>query len=235
MPPSRRLFQGRNSASAGNPPYSRSGSSATVLGFARGGRPPHDLLVSSPVLSHLTTSQDGHVEHDGCDDLDDILTEVILAIDMKDSGNVGCAYYVAAEETLYMLHDIPCGDIDVVDLLLLHAQPTSVLASTRANHHLISHLDNRSSHPTNSSDKPTGGGGAYIIRQIGSAEFLYEPSVQRLLHATSVSLAGSASAEEGEASASDLQARTMKLGTIVNLDSILSVSLKCLRMCASSY
>lgn len=54
------------------------------------------------------------------DDLDpdldlDVLQEVIMAVDVTDRGSVGCAYYVAREEKLYMMEDIQLGGADMVD------------------------------------------------------------------------------------------------------------------------
>jgi DNA mismatch repair protein MSH5 len=46
------------------------------------------------------------------DDFDD---HVIAAIDMKDYGTVGCSYYSAEEEKMYLLGDSRSGDIDTID------------------------------------------------------------------------------------------------------------------------
>lgn len=45
---------------------------------------------------------------------DDSLNETIMAADLKDRGTVGCAYYVAREEKLYMLEDVKMGGIEVI-------------------------------------------------------------------------------------------------------------------------
>lgn len=47
---------------------------------------------------------------------DDSLNEVVMAIDLRDRGTVGCAYYVAREEKLYMMQDISSGGIETVEL-----------------------------------------------------------------------------------------------------------------------
>ncbi|KAL8902299.1 MAG: hypothetical protein Q9192_000035 [Flavoplaca navasiana] len=47
---------------------------------------------------------------------DDSLNEVVMAIDLRDRGTVGCAYYIAREEKLYMMHDISSGGIETVEL-----------------------------------------------------------------------------------------------------------------------
>jgi DNA mismatch repair protein MSH5 len=46
----------------------------------------------------------------------DALNEVIMAVDMRNNGNVGCAYYVAREEVLYLMPDAPLGGKEMVDM-----------------------------------------------------------------------------------------------------------------------
>ncbi|KAK4862179.1 hypothetical protein LT330_003317 [Penicillium expansum] len=62
------------------------------------------------------------------DDFDD---HVIAAIDMKDHGTVGCSYYSAEEEKIYLLGDSRSGDIETIDALLLQIKPTVVLIPPR--------------------------------------------------------------------------------------------------------
>jgi DNA mismatch repair protein MSH5 len=70
----------------------------------------------------------------------DSVNEVMMAIDVKIGGTVGCAYYVAREETLFLMQDISSGDLDIVDTLKLHIQPTTIIISTRADENLEQHL-----------------------------------------------------------------------------------------------
>lgn len=44
----------------------------------------------------------------------DHLNEVIMAIDLRDRGTVGCCYYVAMEEKLYLMEDVKHGGLEVV-------------------------------------------------------------------------------------------------------------------------
>lgn len=46
---------------------------------------------------------------------DDALNEVVMAVDMRDRGTVGCCYYVAREERLYFMEDVKHGGLDVID------------------------------------------------------------------------------------------------------------------------
>ena len=45
----------------------------------------------------------------------DSLNEVIMAVDMKDKGNVGCCYYVARDEKLALLSDVQSGGLEIID------------------------------------------------------------------------------------------------------------------------
>ncbi len=70
----------------------------------------------------------------------DAMNEVILAIDMRDRGTIGCAYYVAREEKLCLMEDIKMAGLDIIDTLKLHAEPTLILISTRSDEKLEDHL-----------------------------------------------------------------------------------------------
>lgn len=59
------------------------------------------------------------------EDLDE-LNEVIMAVDLKDYGTVGCCYYVAREEKLYFMEDIKFGGADVVENCMFHFYPRLV-------------------------------------------------------------------------------------------------------------
>ena len=46
---------------------------------------------------------------------DDFLEQVIVAIDVRESGTVGCAYYIASEERLSCMEEAINGGTDVVE------------------------------------------------------------------------------------------------------------------------
>lgn len=71
----------------------------------------------------------------------DTMNEVIMAIDMKDNGTVGCAYYVAIDEALFLQEDIQLAGIELVETLLLHAEPTTVLISIRSPDSLVRFIE----------------------------------------------------------------------------------------------
>lgn len=73
----------------------------------------------------------------------DALSEIILAVDMKENGNLGCAYYIAIDETLFLLEDVAMSGMDLVETLLFHVNPTTVLISARAPEKLADYLARR--------------------------------------------------------------------------------------------
>ncbi|KAI4256406.1 MAG: hypothetical protein L6R42_006240 [Xanthoria sp. 1 TBL-2021] len=70
-----------------------------------------------------------------------------MAADLRDRGTVGCAYYIAREEKLYMMQDVNSGGIDILQLhaktlpVKLHAQPTVILLSTKSDENVSTYLD----------------------------------------------------------------------------------------------
>ncbi|KAH2096569.1 hypothetical protein KXW86_008405 [Aspergillus fumigatus] len=65
---------------------------------------------------------------------DDDLEQVIVAIDIRESGTVGCSYYSAQEERLYLLGDIRSSSNEAIDSLIEQTNPTVLLTSTRVDY-----------------------------------------------------------------------------------------------------
>lgn len=57
---------------------------------------------------------------------DDDLDLVVVAIDVRDSGTIGCSYYSTQEETLYLLGDMPSFGSEILDTCLLNTAPSSL-------------------------------------------------------------------------------------------------------------
>ena len=52
---------------------------------------------------------------------DDDLCHVVMALDVKERGTVGCCYYVAEEQRLYILEDVAQGGLDIIETRMLHS------------------------------------------------------------------------------------------------------------------
>ncbi|KAI1265648.1 muts domain V-domain-containing protein [Xylariaceae sp. FL1019] len=112
----------------------------------------------------------------------DALNEVIMAIEMRDNGRrgftIGCAYYVAVAESLHLMDEVSMASIDVVETLLLHTQPTTILMSSRAPEILATCLS-RNAQGVNGNRGDLQG--AYILRNLNSSDFRFEAGRQKLL------------------------------------------------------
>jgi DNA mismatch repair protein MSH5 len=67
-----------------------------------------------------------------------------MAVDLKDGQTVGCAFFETDNGVLLLCTDVPMADLDVMEQLLAHIQPTTVLAPARAPEHLLIFLEERS-------------------------------------------------------------------------------------------
>lgn len=45
----------------------------------------------------------------------DSLNEVIMCVDMRDQGTVGCCYYVARDQRMYVMADVAYGGVEVIE------------------------------------------------------------------------------------------------------------------------
>lgn len=72
---------------------------------------------------------------------DDTLNEVIMAVDLLPRGVVGCSYYVARDEKMFFMEDIPFGNVDIIDTLRLSIEPTVILVSTKIDDSVINRFD----------------------------------------------------------------------------------------------
>lgn len=65
-----------------------------------------------------TIGNSREVEGDGEEnqepDNEDALSEIIMAVDVKDRMTIGCCYYVAREEKLALMEDVKLGSLEMV-------------------------------------------------------------------------------------------------------------------------
>jgi DNA mismatch repair protein MSH5 len=61
----------------------------------------------------LPQAQNDHAVPNG--EINEDLDQVVMAIDRQQKGNIGCAYYVAREETLYCLQDVTIGSLEAIE------------------------------------------------------------------------------------------------------------------------
>lgn len=169
---------------------------------------------------------DESVSHDH-----DTLNEVIMAVNMDREGKVGCAYYSAVDETLFLEDDIAMGGIETVETFLLHLEPTSVLISNRAADSLVQFLEPNAQKfdddQTSRTDK-----GPYILRHLVSAQFNYDTARELLANVGIFSdesqepdplQVQSGEEEPIQCIGSSSHINLVRLARIINLESQLSV------------
>ncbi|KAF7512474.1 hypothetical protein GJ744_001409 [Endocarpon pusillum] len=95
-----------------DPPYNQASSHHHI---------PQDRDASQPQTYHAADNEE----------VDEDLEQVVMAIDRQQKGTVGCAYYVASNETLYCLQDVIDGSLEALETLKIDIRPTIVLLSPR--------------------------------------------------------------------------------------------------------
>ncbi|KAL8370967.1 hypothetical protein RB595_001023 [Gaeumannomyces hyphopodioides] len=199
---------------------------------ARGSRPlpctpspRHHLEESSQVL----TENDSVMGRDECESSQD---DVILALELRSNGGFGSARYTSADESLLIQQDTS-GGIELVEPLLILAQPTIVIVPNRASDELVAYLEKRAPDIDGSSREGTMKG-AYVLRAIGSSEFDPHTAKARLaklkldplghpdLLMTTAGECNPMDTEEDRPHLGQVQA-SLRLGSLVGLQSHLSI------------
>lgn len=75
------------------------------------------MSVDARTYTGAATSIADNVSQAPRDEYPDVemLSEIIMAVNLTDRGAIGCAYYVAQTETLYFMEDVQMGDAEMVD------------------------------------------------------------------------------------------------------------------------
>lgn len=66
---------------------------------------PQDIILPQAQNDHAALN----------DEINEDLDQVVMAIDRQQKGTIGCAYYVAREETLYCLQDVTIGSLEAIE------------------------------------------------------------------------------------------------------------------------
>ncbi|KAH7330304.1 muts domain V-domain-containing protein [Rhexocercosporidium sp. MPI-PUGE-AT-0058] len=157
----------------------------------------------------------------------DAVNEIIMAIELKNRGTIGCAYYSAREEKLYLMADIKMADLDMIETLKLHVQPTVILISNRSDEKLEDHLS-KDARGIDRGDEANDIYGSYILDARPTSEFSLEKAKFRLLRLDfkvdgqpQFALTTPANAMIGDAP--DEMGRQMRLAGCIDLDSELTI------------
>ncbi|KAG8626256.1 hypothetical protein KVT40_005201 [Elsinoe batatas] len=113
---------------------------------------------------------------------DDSLQEIVMAINVKERGSVGCAYYVARDEKLYCMEDVKQGGPEIVDALKSFVSPTSIIVPFNLDESVLDLIDiqrNNVDGDGNHSEPP---GLPYTVDFRVSGDFKYEAARDKLVN-----------------------------------------------------
>lgn len=128
-------FRGTRSSTSANRPSSSQ-------------RPPRPPVLRQPLSNDSRNYLSGGLIQQLTDD---DLEQVMVAIDIRESGTVGCSYYSAQEETMYLLGDMQSAGTEILDscslnnpihrfkdtnqaLVVIQIKPTVLLLSPRVDY-----------------------------------------------------------------------------------------------------
>ncbi|KAJ9389582.1 hypothetical protein DTO063F5_2075 [Paecilomyces variotii] len=94
------------------------------------GHQTHSTGLRSRTITDV--DDDERAREDTEQEFDEDLDRVVMAVDIRDNGTVGCCYYVAREEKIYLFSDAHVADMTIIETIKLEVKPTVLLASTRA-------------------------------------------------------------------------------------------------------
>lgn len=66
-----------------------------------------------------------------------------MAVDMREAGSIGCAYFSADQQILFVMNDVPSASLDMLDALIVHAHPTTILLPFKAPEEVVDMLERR--------------------------------------------------------------------------------------------
>lgn len=111
MPPS-----SSSSQAFGSLPHEPYSSLAASLDRRNASRTPSERHPPSRSNDYNTPSNARHDARDGiASDIDDLDHETILALDVKERGALGCAYYSASTDTLFVMEDLASGGMELLE------------------------------------------------------------------------------------------------------------------------
>ena len=76
--------------------------------------PSSNSTAHQVLKSHVNATFDPGQGNDAVEE-DEVLQERVMAVDIRDRGSIGCCYYIAATEGLYLLEDVKSGGLDTID------------------------------------------------------------------------------------------------------------------------
>ncbi|KAF2145739.1 uncharacterized protein K452DRAFT_244048, partial [Aplosporella prunicola CBS 121167] len=218
-------FSGSPSGPSRRPPFSQTARWQTPQ------RPSSERHLDDAISIVNSTQPE---DDDDSDNLD-ALNEVIMAVDLRERGTVGCSYYVAREEKLYFMEDMKLGGADMVDALKLYVDPTVILVPARIDETVLDKLDPEQRRYGSVDGAYDQFALPYILEMRPSSEYSYETAKNKLVNLRNASdqgpqitftIPGDVHAADNTGTDDDNSGRQehlLKLSGWINIDSRITV------------
>ncbi|KAF2667799.1 hypothetical protein BT63DRAFT_433576 [Microthyrium microscopicum] len=108
--------------------------------------------------------------------------EVIMALEFRNGGGIGCAYYTAIDEKLFLMQDSKMTDMTVIDQLKVHIEPDAILVSTAIDDKILAYLDPQYALEGTMVEESDGFGLPYKVDLRPSKEFKPEGGKAKLMN-----------------------------------------------------
>lgn len=147
------------------------------------GRTPLHITHSEPAAEFLTETSENNdtLTNSNPNDID-ALNEVIMAVDLRERGTVGCCYYIARDGKLCFMEDVRLGGVDVINTLKDYISPTVIIISARADEAIIDRLDPEGRSRNSFDDTNDLLHLPYLVEIRPSSEFNYETAKNKLVN-----------------------------------------------------
>ncbi|KAH0424792.1 MutS domain V [Colletotrichum camelliae] len=152
--------------------------------------------------------------------------EVVMAVDVKEKGALGCAYYRTSEDTIYLLRDAPGTDLlTLINFLMVHIEPTVVVLPLKMPDEVVRFFEEHKAVPREDDPEIE----RYLLRTVGSIEFNHQASIDKLIDLPPI-LSGpivvntAPSRLPNDAAQGECRnIKLMRLGSFVDLDCVSSI------------
>lgn len=104
-----------------------------------------------------------------------------MAIQLRDRGTIGCAYFVASRETLFFMDDVKAGGKEIIETLKLQINPTVILICSCTEDDIMDCLTSGAIDEDGLEWSNNGIGLPYLLELRPKSEFDYDSAVSKLV------------------------------------------------------
>ncbi|TKX25294.1 MutS domain V-containing protein 1 [Elsinoe australis] len=105
-----------------------------------------------------------------------------MAINVRERGTVGCAYYVAREEKLYCMEDVKLGGAEIVQALKAFSSPTVIVIPFNLDDAILDLVDIQRNDDNDDDEQSSAASLPYNIEFRVAGDFKYETALDKLMN-----------------------------------------------------